>query len=231
MDGSEQSPDGVRLIVEQGQAGTLAVFYWDPVAKVEAVLLYILHMSASPLEQRLWQSQLPMNRQQRYEVLDSFNAWPDKTGLTDESRRSVPWGVLQGAVRGYAGGANLDSIEAFRPPSTATVDFLKSRSVMPARFRNSRDMAASAAGLRVSKAYLLAVYREESPFPAVWAAQTEDITVGRARNLIERARHHGYLTRVEGGLGGALTAKAFDLADEFDALETKTMMGENLERQ
>ena len=86
--------------------------------------------------------------------------------------------------------------------------------MLPDGFRNSRDMQAHAMELRAAQEYLLAVYREKSMAPMARVAASLEVTVPTARNLIDRARRHGYLTRTQ-GLGGELTDKAMQVAMAF----------------
>lgn len=225
MSGASQGPDRPVTFVEQSPTGIVGSFYWDPETGTEAVLIFAAATPSLPLEQRAWRSSRPRSPIERREILEGFSA-DGKVGLSDEARRSIPWGSLHSAQRSFVGSALIDSIESFRPPSKSTIDFLTFWGDLPSTFRSSRDLAAHASELRCVKEYLLAVYRDQSPSPAERVAEIEEISVARARNLIDRARQHGYLTRVEGGVGGAITEKAFAVAGEISTAETLTMMRE-----
>ncbi len=78
----------------------------------------------------------------------------------------------------------------FNPPTEELVDRLHGADELMG-FRNVRDLCAHAAELRLLKPYLSALYDDQTTKAVEDAAAIEGIGVGRARNLIVRAKNHG----------------------------------------
>ena len=99
----------------------------------------------------------------------------------------------------------------FNPPTEELVDRLHGAGELMG-FRNVRDLRAHAAELRLLKPYLSALYDDETTKAVEDAAAIEGIEIGRARNLIVRAKNHGYVEKTPHAPLGVLTEKAVVLA-------------------
>jgi hypothetical protein len=165
--------------------------------------------TAGVVGEELWNK---LSEEQR-KMVDEFVLGTQRP-MNDEVRRSAPWSTMQATYRAHEGVMAVREARDFTPPAVDTVNELQAEGILPSGFRNSRDMAAHAAELRAAKCYLLSVYGDHSLSPMEDVAAAENVTITRARNLIDRARQHGYLTRTE-GLGGELTAAAFAVACNY----------------
>ena len=199
---------GVEIHVEE-RAEVTATFYYDHESKVQAVVLFSPEISSGPLEYRVWRAQWPLDPDERQQVLAEFDV-SGKLGLTTEQYRSIPWGRMShlNQVRERAQAATL--LELFNPPTEELVDRLHRAGELMG-FRNVRDLRAHAAELRILKPYLSALYDEETRKAVEDAAAIEGIEVGRARNLIVRAKNHGYVEKTPDAPLGVLTSKALGL--------------------
>ena len=205
---------GTDLHVES-DGHTVACFHYDHDTGVQAVVFFEPDISQGPLEYRLWKAQWPMEKKDRLKLVSDFDMYPkSELGVTSEGFRSVPWGRMLASAKATMGEDQLAKLQSFIPPTEAAVATLYKAGELLG-FRNIRDLQAHAAELRLLKPYLNALYDDASPTAVEDASIAEGIDVGRARNLISRAKNHGYLDRTPEAPLGELTNEAIDLANRY----------------
>ena len=212
MSGTQKSA-GAQIDVEE-HSGVLGAFYFDHESKTHAVVIFVPEVFDGPLEYRVWRAQWPLNKEERHALLSEFDVSGKYESLSAEIFRSIPWGRMSATAKAETGQEQIQVLGKFEPPSEADVASVLDAGLLLG-FRNKRDLHAHAAELRLLKPYLLALYRDKSSTAVEFAARVEGIPIGRARNLIVRAKSHGYLVKAPQAPFGELTDRALKLEQDF----------------
>ena len=195
--------EGQTIKIVGGVDGTFLSHFWDPETNTEAVLFYWPeHYGSSPLEQRVWKAQWPMDEEALQQLLSEWGYIP-KWPLTDESRRKVPITEMNNVFVSSQSMHLLEQSEDLALPSEEEI--LKvirlqeqgkiSRSSNPA-ISTKRDLRGRWKELRAVQIYIQARVGQRNAAPAQLVQDQLELENSRAaNNLIERARQHEYLAR------------------------------------
>jgi hypothetical protein len=197
-----------ELVVEAVYGGEIVgVFYRD--SETQGCAVAIFHeLFQGVLEQRTWAHQWFPTKKERQELLKSFDVRGHQPlPLTDQVRRSIPWGRLLAEHRAFQ--VDSSSMADFKPPSKDAVKRALNRKNY-LHFRNSRDFSAHAELLRITKAYLVAL-AARSTTPIADVANELRISHDQAKNGVRRCKEFKYIDK--DALGP--TSKAIELADEM----------------
>jgi hypothetical protein len=135
-----------------------------------------------------------------------------KAGINSDEVRGIPVGRIFRTMQARINEDSLVDSYDFKVPNSEEIEEIINSRLIPDNWRNNRDFKAHARELRSIKIYLNAVYVGESAQPMREIVDREDVTIGIARKIIDQARSHGYLTRVDGSIGGLVTDKARECA-------------------
>ncbi len=197
-----------KFVVEALDSGeVVGVFYWD--SDTQGCAVAIFHeLFQGVLEQRTWAHQWFPTKKERQEILKSFDVRGHQPlPLTDQVRRSIPWGRLLAEHRAFQ--VDSSSMADFKPPSTDAVKRALNRKNY-LHFRNSRDFSAHAELLRITEAYLVAL-AARSTTPIAHVANELRISHDQAKNGVRRCKEFKYIDK--DALGP--TSKAIHLAHEM----------------
>ena len=194
-------------IINLGRKTFLAAF-WDEKTGTEALQFWSLDVSSQyPTEERLWHSDKPLS-DEKLEAIGATWNYRDGFGITDANRRAVPTREMVREVLADMSVQMIDEVEQLRAPSDSDAQLILEMvdcGFMPwpsEDFGNRRDLLARVKALDAATTYISSrvFYKDTSPIRRV----QEELglsTYGEARNVIERARRYGYLTRESDGVG------------------------------
>ncbi len=197
-----------ELVVEARDDGeVVGVFYRD--SETQGCAVAIFHeLFQGVVEQRTWAHQWFPTKDERRAILESFDVrGRQPLPLTDQVRRSIPWGRLLAEHRAFQ--VDSSSMADFKPPSKDAVERALNRKNY-LHFRNSRDFSAHAELLRITEAYLVAL-AARSTTPIADVANELRISHDQAKNGVRRCKEFKYIDK--DALGP--TSKAIELADEM----------------
>ncbi len=197
-----------ELVVEARDDGeVVGVFYRD--SETQGCAVAIFHeLFQGVVEQRTWAHQWFPTKDERRAILESFDVrGRQPLPLTDQVRRSIPWGRLLAEHRAFQ--VHSSSVADLKPPSKDAVKRALNRKNY-LHFRNSRDFSAHAELLRITKTYLVAL-AARSTTPIADVANELQISHDQAKNGVRRCKEFKYIDK--DALGP--TPKAIELADEM----------------
>jgi len=201
---SSDSEAGDALIqVIEGLDGKYLTHFWDESTHTEAVMFYWPEgCGFNPVEERVWSAQWPMTAEELTLLVNEWDFVP-KWHLTDLHRRTVPTSAMNAKFLSSMTTHLLVTVEDLSLPSQQELDRIieltdygiLSASQNPA-LSNRRDLRGRWKELRAVQIYIQARVSDQDSKPARKIQEElglENIT--SARNLIERARQHNYLSR------------------------------------
>ena len=195
-----------QVVVEAIRGGeVVGVFYRNNETRGCAVAIFH-KLLPGVLEQRTWAHEWFPTKDERQKILKSFDiSGHEPLPLTDQVRRSIPWGRLLATHRAFL--VDSSSMKDFKPPSKdAVMRALTRKNYL--HFRNSRDLSAHAELLRIAQAYLVAL-AARSTTPIADVANELQISHDQAKNGVRRCKEFKYIDK------DALspTIKAIELAN------------------
>jgi hypothetical protein len=204
----ESKSDPRVRVIHLGAKEYVAVF-WDESTSTHAVQWWSLDVSVQyPLEERVWRAQQQMTDSEAKALAETFDLDLRHQGLTDANRRAVPTRAMTSAVLASSQAPAIDESTRLSIPTNQEID-----SVVEAidaglmnwdsgsHYGNRRDLRGRHRALQAAKEYLIArlYWLDDKPAIRVCDALNLD-SPAQARNIIQRARNFGYLTREEDGL-------------------------------
>jgi hypothetical protein len=203
MIGSNSDAGDAPIQVIEGLDGKFLTHFWDESTHTEAAMFYWPEgYGFNPVEERVWSAQWPMTADELKLLVNEWDFVP-KFPLTDLHRRTVPTSAMNAKFLSTMTTHLLVEVEDLSLPSEKELDRIieltdegiLSASQNPA-LSNRRDLRGRWKELRALQIYIQARVSEQDSKPARKVQQElglENIT--SARNLIERARQHNYLSR------------------------------------
>ena len=203
MTNSGSDAGDARIQVVAGGDGTFLTHFWDEPTGTEAVMFYWPEGAGSnPLEERVWEAQWPMTLDEIKDLIEDWSFHP-KRGLTDLNRRTVPTAAMNSAFvssRSWNLLVEADKLHLPNEQELLRIIDLIDRGQIPGSknpaLGNRRDLRGRWKELRAVQIYIEARVSSQDSKPArkiQEELELENITA--ARNLIERARQHEYLSR------------------------------------
>lgn len=203
MIGSNSDSGYAHIQVIEGLDGKFLTHFWDESTHTEATMFYWPEgYGFNPVEERVWSAQWPMTADELKLLVNEWDFTP-KLHLTDLHRRTVPTSAMNAKFLSTMTTHLLAEVEDLSLPSEQELDRIielmdkgtLNASQNPA-LSNRRDLRGRWKELRALQIYIQARVSEQDSKPARKVQEElglENIT--SARNLIERARQHNYLSR------------------------------------
>lgn len=198
-----------RIQVVAGEDGKFLTHFWDETTGTEAVMFYWPDgFGSNPAEERVWESQRPMTDGEIKDLLADWSfvfkrALSDlKGGLSDLNRRTVPIAAMNSAFVASVSLRLLKEADLLDLPKEhellQIIELIAKGQIVGSKnpaLGNRRDLRGRWKELRAVQIYINAIVADQDSKPArkiQEELELENITA--ARNLIQRARTHGYLS-------------------------------------
>lgn len=225
-----------RIEVYSRGHGIFVAHFWDQESRTEAASYYDLNAWGDrPVEERLWQRAMRSTEEQICSLFEgkTRSHGPDhdltnRAPITDANRRVVPTAAMNRAVSAAGAGRVMADVDRLRLPNEEEINLLieaiAQGRVVPGGapiFRNRRDLKGRWRELEALVNYAVAKVYHQDPAPARFVMtemNLKDLT--QARNLIHRARQHGYLSPGAETDEFQILEPAFELSDELHRLLT-----------
>ncbi len=191
-----------RIQVVAGEDGKFLTHFWDEATGTEAVMFYWPDgFGSNPAEERVWEAQRPMTDGEIKDLLADWSFVP-KTGLSDLNRRTVPTAAMNSAFVASVSWSLLIQADRLDLPKEhellQIIELIAKGQIVGSKnpaLGNRRDLRGRWKELRAVQIYINAIVADQDSKPArkiQEELELENITA--ARNLIQRARTHGYLS-------------------------------------
>jgi hypothetical protein len=191
-----------RIQVVAGEDGKFLTHFWDEATGTEAVMFYWPEGAGSnPVEERVWEAQRQMTGSDIKDLLAEWSFVP-KRGLSDLNRRTVPTAAMNSAFVSSVSLSLLEEADLLDLPKEhellQIIELIAKGHIAGSKnpaLGNRRDLRGRWKELRAVQIYINAIVADQDSKPArkiQEELELENITA--ARNLIQRARTHGYLS-------------------------------------
>ena len=191
-----------RIQVVAGEDGKFLTHFWDETTGTEAVMFYWPDgFGSNPAEERVWEAQRPMTDGEIKDLLADWSFVP-KRGLSDLNRRTVPTAAMNSAFVASVSWSLLIQADRLDLPKEhellQIIELIAKGQIVGSKnpaLGNRRDLRGRWKELRAVQIYINAIVADQDSKPArkiQEELELENITA--ARNLIQRARTHGYLS-------------------------------------
>jgi hypothetical protein len=192
-----------RIQVIECEGGKYLTHFWDEPTHTEATMFYWPEGNGfNPVEERVWSAQWPMTIGELQQLLAEWEFVP-KWALTDLHRRTVPTAAMNAKFLSTMSSHLIVEAEKLDLPSESEllsiIELMDLGRLAPSRnpaLSNRRDLRGRWKELRAVQIYIQARVSDQDSKPARKIQEELELeNITSARNLIERARQHNYLSR------------------------------------